>query len=170
MATKKIPSSRKSSIKLNKLKKILIALDYNPTAKKVAETGYSFSKIMNAEVILMHVVSDTANYTSLEYSPIMGYSGFTDSDLQISSDSLIKASMEFLEKSKHYLGDEKIQTLVVEGDFADEILKAAKDLKVDLIIMGSHSQRWLEKILAGSVTQKVLNNTKIPLLIVPTKE
>ena len=166
MTTKKTTNSRKST------KKILIALDYNPTAKKVAETGYSFAKIMKADVILLHVVvvSDAVYYTALEYSPIMGYSGFNNSDLKINKEDLIKASEQFLEKSKQHLGDKNIQILVTEGDFSDAILKAAKDLKADLIVMGSHSRRWLEKILVGSVTQQVLNNTTIPLIIVPTKE
>jgi nucleotide-binding universal stress UspA family protein len=35
--------------------------------------------------------------------------------------------------------------------------------------MGSHSRRWLEKILMGSVTETVLHKTTIPLFIVPTK-
>lgn len=170
MIAKKKSKSRSSSLKLKPLKKILIALDYNPTAKKVAETGYSFAKIMDADVTLIHVISDAVYYTALEYSPIMGYSGFNDSDLKINTEGLTAASEQFLEKSKQHLGDENIQILVAEGEFAIAILKAAKDLKADLIVMGSHSRRWLEKILVGSVTQQVLNNTTIPLMIVPTKE
>jgi hypothetical protein len=38
-------------MKTNKMKKVLIALDYNPTAQKVAEVGFSMAKSMNAEVI-----------------------------------------------------------------------------------------------------------------------
>ena len=170
MITKKKTRSRTSSLKLKPLKRVLIALDYNPTAKKVAETGYSFAKTMDADVILIHVVSEAVYYTALEYSPIMGYSGFTDSDLKINTGGLIKASEQFLEKSKQHLGDENIKTLVAEGEFAEAILKAAKDLNADLIVMGSHSRRWLEKILVGSVTQQVLKNTTVPLIIVPTKE
>ena len=55
-------------MKTDKIKKVLIALDYNPTAQKVAETGYSISKAMNAEVILLHVISDPVYYSSIEYS------------------------------------------------------------------------------------------------------
>ena len=154
------------------IEKILIALDYNPTAQKVAETGYSMARAMNAEVILLHVIVDEVYYSSLEYSPMMGNSTFVRLKLNpmIDSDGLKDASQAFLNESKHHLGDEKIQTLVVEGDFAEEILKAAKDFHADLIVMGSHSQRWLEKILIGSVTEKVLNNTSIPLFIIPTKK
>ena len=45
-------------MKTNKKKKVLIALDYNPTAQKVAEVGFSMAKSMNAEITLLHVISD----------------------------------------------------------------------------------------------------------------
>ena len=85
-------------------------------------------------------------------------------------DGLKKASQQFLDKSKQHLGDKTIQTLVAEGDFAESILKTAKDLHADIIVMGSHSRKWLENIVMGSVTEKVLNHTTIPLFIIPTKK
>jgi len=36
--------------------------------------------------------------------------------------------------------------------------------------MGSHSQKWLENIIMGSVTKEVLRKTTIPLFIIPTKK
>ncbi|MBN2348147.1 MAG: universal stress protein [Bacteroidales bacterium] len=156
----------------DKMKKVLIALDYNPTAQKVAETGFSIAKAMGAEVILLHVMSDPVYYSSMEYSPIMGFSGYMDmAPIQLDSvDGLKKASQNFLDKSKHHLGDKSIQTLVREGDLAESILEAARDMHVDIIIMGSHSRRWLEELLLGSVTEKVLHNSSIPLCIIPTKK
>ena len=131
-------------MKTTKMNKVLIALDYNPTAQKVAETGFSLAKTMGAKVILMHVISDPVYYSSPEYSPIMGFTGYNMGTgiLQFDSDDkLKKASQHFLDKSKHHLGDETIQTLVKEGDFAESILKTAKDLHVDIIVMGSHSKK-----------------------------
>jgi nucleotide-binding universal stress UspA family protein len=159
-------------MKIDKIKKVLIALDYNPTAQKVAETGFSMSKAMNAEITLLHVMSDPVYYSSTGYDPVMGYTGFMDiGPMQINSnDGLKKAAQQFLDKSKHHLGDKTIQTMVEEGDCAESILKAAKHLHVDIIVMGSHSQKWLENILMGSVTEKVLHHTSIPLFIVPTKK
>ena len=58
------------------MKKILIALDYDPTSQKVAETGFSLAKTMGAEVILMHVMSVPVDYSSMEYSPRLGYTGY----------------------------------------------------------------------------------------------
>jgi nucleotide-binding universal stress UspA family protein len=154
------------------MKKILIALDYDPTAQKVAETGYLLAKSLSAEVILLHVISEPVYYSSTDYSPIMGFSGYMDmSPLQLDSvQGLKKASLVFLDKTKNHLGDKKIQTFVEEGDFAEAILKTAKNNHVDIIVLGSHSRKWLEKIVMGSVTEKVLDLTKIPVFIVPTKK
>jgi len=154
------------------MKKVLIALDYDPTAQKVAETGNSLATSMNAEVILLHVISDPVYYSSTDYSPIMGFSGYMDmSPLQLDSvEGLKTASLVFLDKTRHHLGNKSIKTQVEEGDFAEAILKTAKRNHVDLIVIGSHSRKWLEKIVMGSVTEQVLNNTTIPLLIVPTKK
>jgi nucleotide-binding universal stress UspA family protein len=159
-------------MKTDKIKKVLIALDYNPTAQKVAEAGFSMAKAMNAEIILLHVMSNPAYYSSAEYSPIMGFNGYMNV-MPLPSDSIAelkKASQHFLDKSKHHLGDNTIQTLVEEGDCAESILKTAKHLHVDVIVVGSHSRRWLDAILMGSVTEKVLHHTHIPLFIVPTKK
>jgi nucleotide-binding universal stress UspA family protein len=153
------------------VKTVLIALDFDPTAQKIAETGYSLAKAMNAETVLLHVIADEFYYSSLEYSPITGFSGFSNSDytLMASSEGLAKASEYFLESTRTHLGDETIRTVIDKGDFADMILKTARNINADLIVIGSHSRRWLEQVLMGSVTEKVLHNTSIPLFIVPTK-
>lgn len=156
-------------IETQKSKKVLIALDYDPTAQKVAEVGFSMAKSMNAEVVLLHVLSDFVYYSSKEYSPIMGFTGLGVWQLIDSVDGLKNATQDYLDKSKHHLGDNSIQTLVAEGDLSEYILKTAKDLNVDIIIMGSHSRKWLENILMGSVTEKVLHHASIPVLVVPTK-
>jgi len=154
------------------MKKVLIALDYDPTAQKVAEVGHSYAKSMNAEITILHVINDPVFYYSKEYSPIMGFSGYLEAGrYQLETvEGIMAASQYFLDMTKRHLGDETIHTLVKEGDFADEILKAAKKLKIDVIVLGSHSKKWLENVIMGSVTEKVLRQTKIPLLIIPTKK
>ena len=160
------------NIIVNKMKKVLIALDYDPTAQKIAETGFSIAKAMGAETLLIHVISDPVYYSSTAYSPIMGFGGYTDLDFLESDviDELKKASEDFLDKSKKHLGDITIQTCVKEGDIAESILEAAKELKADIIVMGSHGRKWLEAIMIGSVTKKVLHHTSVPLFIIPTKK
>ena len=149
-------------MKANNIKKVLIALDYDPTAKKVAEVGFAMAKAMGAEITLIHVIVDLVTYslTYLNMGP-----------LQLDSvDELKQASQNFLDKVKRHLGDDTILTVIKEGEFADIILETAKELDADIIVMGSHSTKWLENVLIGSVTEEVLRKTTIPMFIIPTKK
>jgi nucleotide-binding universal stress UspA family protein len=154
------------------MKKILIALDYDPTAHKVAEAGFEMARAMKADVVLLHVISDPVYYSSTDYSPITGFSGYMDmGQLQLDSvEGLIRASTQYLDKIRRHLGDNNIQILVKEGDFAETIIGVAKNINADIIALGSHGRRWLDEILMGSVSEKVLHQTTIPLFIVPTKK
>jgi len=154
------------------MKKILIALDYDPTAQKVAEIGHAMAQAMKAEVILLHVISDPVYYSTTEYSPIMGFNGYMNMDQfqPESIDGLMMASKHYLDKTRHHLGDKSIKILVEKGNIAETILETAKNTDADIIAMGSHSRRWLEEILIGSVTEKVLHNSSVPLFIIPTKK
>lgn len=153
------------------MKKILIALDYDPPAEKIAEKGYELAKSMNAEVILLHVISEAFYYSSQGYSPVMGYGGFDNLDMvQLTNMEILKkAAGDYLDMSKQHLRDDSIQTVIKEGDFAATIIDTAKELDADIIVLGSHGRRGLEKILMGSVAEQVLHRTTLPLFIIPTK-
>jgi nucleotide-binding universal stress UspA family protein len=86
-----------------------------------------------------------------------------------SSEGLTSASQYFLDQTKIHLGNENIQTVIDKGEFWEVIIDTANKTGADLIVMGSHSRRWLDQILMGSVTEKVLHNTTIPMFIIPTK-
>lgn len=142
--------------------KILIALDYDESAQKVAQAGYALAKNTNAKVILLHVI----------YEPPIYYNSYMFMrNLRVDINEDLKKSTEnFLEKTKHFLGDETIGTLVVEGEISEKIIETASLYKADMIVMGSHSRKWLESILIGSVTEKILEKSTLPLFIVPTKK
>jgi nucleotide-binding universal stress UspA family protein len=152
------------------MKKILIALDFDPTAKIVAETGFKLSETAGAEVLLLHVVSDPIHYSAYRHVTVMGFGGYKDTAPLVLDGvkELKKESLRFLEKSKLHLGDEKIQIMVKEGDVAESILEAAGKFHADIIVIGSHSRKWLENIVMGSVAEKVLRETVIPVFIIPT--
>jgi len=154
------------------MRKILIALDYDPSAQKVAESGALLAKTMDAEIILLHVISDPDYYFSVDHIKIMGFAGHLDTSIKPEKINIKpdKLSQEFLNKSKEYLGNTNIETLVKEGDSAGLILKTAQEVKAYLIIMGSHSRKWFSNIAIGSVTEQVLMNSKIPLVIIPIKK
>ena len=149
-------------MKATKIKKVLIAMDYDQTSLKVAETGFSMATAMNAETILMHVISEQPVYYS-------AYTYMRELKVDILEDLKI-STLEFLNKTKKFLGDDSITTIIKEGEISETILQTAKELKVDVIVMGTHSRKWLENIIMGSEAANVLKDTTIPLFIVPTKK
>lgn len=163
---------KKTKYQHRKMKKVLISLDYDPSAQKIAEAGFSFAQNMRAEITLLHVLTDPKDYKLTKHITVMGFAGDLDTNEKLSEKTLEpkKLSQQFLEKSKLYLGDNRIQTLLDEGDCAEAILKAAYKISADVIVMGSHSKKWFENTTMGSVTEKVLQNTTIPVLIIPTKK
>ena len=161
-------------MKTKKIYKVLIAIDFYSSAQKVAEEGFAIAKAMGAQVILLHVVPNPINFDSTGHLTVMGFGGYPKTEngsLKVDSeDALRDAAQQYLLNSKQHLGDKTIQTVVKEGEVAESILEVATEYKVNQIIMGSHSQKWLENIMMGSVAEKVLRLTTIPICIIPTKK
>lgn len=150
------------------MKKVIIALDYDPSAEKVAETGYSVAKAMGAEVVLVHVVDEPAYYSSSAYSPIMGFTGFSGPDMLAMDDGLYKEAKRYLEESKKHLGDDSIEVSVLDGDFTEAVSGIVGTVNADLLVMGTHSRRGIDRLLMGNLAEKMLKHINIPLLAVPT--
>ena len=159
-------------MKTRKFEKVLIALDYDPSANKVAESGYSLAKAINAEVVLLHIVVDPVFYTSTDFSPITGFGDYMGMlPLQTeNADGMRNAAQHFLDKVKNHLGDENIVTCIEEGEIAETIAASAKLKHADVIVIGSHSRKWLEDIVMGSVTQEVLRHAVLPVFIIPVRK
>lgn len=154
------------------MKRILIALDYDSSAQIVAETGFALAKSMNAEVTLLHVLREVTYYSSIEYSPVIGYDASDNAATlweNIGPDDLKKAARNFLQRSKQHLGDDSLATMLKEGDVSDAIFEAANELKADVIVMGMYGRKGIDKLLMGSVAEKVLHHSHIPVFIVPVK-
>lgn len=148
------------------MKKILIAIDYNPCAQKIAETGFEYAKAMNAEICIVHAIADIAYYFSLDYSPVMGFEGFSADWAFKSIEEQENEAKKFLAAVVSHLGDGNIKTSVLDGKTSEAILQYASEYNADLVVMGAHSHNSFGKIM-GDVTAKVIKHAEIPVLIVP---
>jgi len=154
------------------MKKICIALDYNPSAEKVAETGYAYAKALGSETILAHVITDLVYY-NIDYSPIMGYEYPINTGGIKIAEEIVHVAENFLSTAAKHLGGKDIKTEVLKGNpdkTAETLLKFCETNLIDLLVIGTHSHSALENVLMGNTAVKVVRHTKIPLLVVPVKK
>lgn len=173
MITKnKNPNPSFGNYKTNTMKKVLIALDYDSNSNEIAKIGYQLAQKMGAQTVLLHVLFDQTNFSSTQFDPMMGMGGYDYNVFAdvVDAESYTSAGIQYLKHIKEFLNDDSIQLSVKIGDATDEILATALSTQSDLIVMGTHSKKWIEKVMIGSVAESVLKQTKIPLLVIPTKK
>jgi nucleotide-binding universal stress UspA family protein len=160
-----------NNFKNAEMKRILIALDFDSSALKIAEAGYNLARAMQADVILLHVTDEASYYSSQKYSPITGFGIFSNED-PVENDVVAEAknvANNFLKNVGSRFEGVTTELAVENGPFAENILEVASQMNADLIVMGSHGRGGWEKILLGSVAEKVLHQSSIPMLIIPVK-
>lgn len=157
------------------MKKVLIAIDYHPTAEKVAEEGHKLAKQLGAQTCLVHVRAESSYYDT-SYRNFFGLEGYgMAADPALATDPSLSSEVknttdDFLESAARHLNDSSVGTHMAEGDTDTAILAYADEWQADMIVMGTHSRSGLEKMLMGNVTAKVLEKTKVPMYMVPVEK
>ena len=146
-------------------KKILIATDGSEHTEKAITHAIELAKLTGAQLHAVYVISLVSPPDILDINP--------DSD-----PGTLDASMEGLKKILRREGDEAIRYIeeqangmdvrkwILEGQPAKEILKHSEEECIDLIVMGTLGRSGIEKFLLGSVADKVIRGSRIPVLVV----
>ncbi len=153
------------------VKKILICVDFSDITDSVIETGRFLANLFDAEVKLLHVVEPpTPLFYEEGFEPLLTIDGV---EIVVNVEKALKEeAKEKLEKYVEKFG-EKANYSVEIGDIAETILEKSDEEKVDLVIIGSHQKGLIEKLLIGSITEKVVNKARTSVLVVkgePLKE
>jgi len=117
----------------------------------------------DAEIYLLYVVDDLRQFAGM-HVPHTSISDFIEQAMVESEKMLDKICDEHLQSCPNF------QRRLVMGDPRVEILKMVESEKIDLVIMGSHSRRGLERIMFGSVAEYVVKNASVPVLTVKPTE
>jgi nucleotide-binding universal stress UspA family protein len=142
-------------------RKILIATDGSEYTKKAVDHGIELANNNGAKLNAIYVV-DTRAYSSIPLSAPMEY---TYSILRQEGDIALKYVAERAEAAGL-----EVEGIIAEGHPAEEIIKYAEENSIDLIVMGTLGKSGLDRFLMGSVADKVIRNSKIPVIAVPAKE
>ena len=101
--------------------------------------------------------------------PTVGYSGMTEplpiADISEQLEDSAVRELPKLAECEECAGLE-IEELIVHGEAASEIVRVAKERKVDLIVIASHGRTGLGRILFGSTAEAVVRHASCPVLVV----
>ncbi len=138
--------------------KILIATDGSEHSERAARIGIELAKLSGGKVTAIYV-ADISRMAHLPDDMLL----FSIRELLIKEGN---EAVEFVEKLTGEAGV-PFEKLVVEGIPGEELLSYASKANINLIVMGNVGRTGLDKFLLGSVAEKVVRNSKIPVLTVP---
>ncbi len=146
---------------LTKAKRILVAMDRSKYSEKAFNQAISMAKICKSTLFVISVINLYPEVNEIELpleGPLEG------------KEKVFEGTMEFLEGVKDRAAKENIpcETIVHIGAQPHEfIIQEAKEKNIDLIVMGTHGRTGLNKLLIGSVAERVLGHTPCAVMITP---
>ena len=137
-------------------KKILIAVDSSEYSMKAAKKGLELAHQLEAKAALLFVVDRSKALGNID-------AGITHEQALL----VLKREAELTldELAKMYNGNDLLK-FMPEGNPEVDILKMAENWKADLLVMGTHGRRGLKHLFMGSVAERVLRHSVIPVMVV----
>jgi len=156
---------------------ILVCTDLTELSENVLEKAQEMAAATSAKLWIIHIVNPDQGFVGYEHA---GLSQMGVLEYEIESQSNSESIRGFISKKLHQ-NHRKIQTisanireegidttaLMIQGAIVETILKQASKLKVDMIILGSHQRNFIHQCLLGSISEKVVHNAHVPILVVP---
>ncbi len=140
------------------IKKILCAIDFSEASTPVADYTATLAKALSAEVLVLYVAPSLSQYVGFHVPPS-------------SIENFVKDIVSGADESMRKFLDEHFKDVAVKGEVAtgyaaEEIITTAEEEKADLIVMGTHGRKGIDRILFGSVAEKVVKTAKCPVLTI----
>lgn len=141
-------------------KHILVPVDGSDTAQKAVDKATALAKAFGSQVTVIYVI-DPYPFTGVGTDFAYGQAEYLNAATAEANEAVRLAKQSFADSGM------SVDTSVVEAHTAWRgIVEAGESMQADLIVMGSHGRKALEKLVLGSVAQAVLSHTKLPVLVV----
>lgn len=138
-------------------KRILVPTDGSPLSVQAAESAVAFARGIGAELVAVSIAQPFP-IMAAEAAAITAVS--TEELMSQAADNVAKVAALAAAAGVPCHGVTSLAFFPHE-----EIINTARDQQCDLIMMASHGRHGLSRLIAGSVTQKVLHDSSIPVLV-----
>jgi nucleotide-binding universal stress UspA family protein len=139
------------------LKKILFPVDFSDVSPKIVPWVRMMAERFDAEIHLLFVARRFGYFSDIYVMPeaIENFEGEIVTGGETKMEEFVET---YFEKYP------SIKPKVLLGDAADEILNYIPSEGIDLVIMGTHGRKGLKRILFGSVAERVIKMSPVPVL------
>jgi nucleotide-binding universal stress UspA family protein len=145
---------------MSRLRRILHATDFSPASRAGFARAMSIAKADRAQLFLIHVLTPQAALAVNGYMSPQIYD-----DLDAAAEKYGQRHLSALE-AKARKGGVRSKTLLLEGVADQQIIRAARLKRADLIVIGTHGRTGLARLFLGSVASRVLAGARCPVLTV----
>jgi nucleotide-binding universal stress UspA family protein len=142
-----------------KIERILCPVDFSEFSDRACDYAHSFARHFGAKLFVLHVTQGFVPTYPSEISPSLIEHFYAQ--------QVVEAEERVRElRARQHWSDVEHEVVLEPGLVADTILRFVESKNIDLITMGTHGRRGLDRLVLGSVTERILRTARPPVLAV----
>lgn len=140
---------------------IMVPTDFGDCADHALDVAVTLAKRLDARLTLFHVCE----------LPVSAYAMYAQG-LYFPMESIEAAAAKALDSASARLKERypRAEALMRSGTAVEQLMITIDEVGVDLIVMGTHGRRGVSRMLLGSIAEKTVRLSKVPVLTVPSAE
>lgn len=134
---------------------ILLATDFSSCSEAALQFARFIAKHYKASLLIVHVISESV-YKDVPPELMQEAKARTTADARAK-----------LERLRQHTNDASVELLLEDGQVADALLGISESRGIDLVVVGTRGHRRIQRLLLGSVAEKLSRQARCPVLVVP---
>ena len=138
---------------------ILFPVDLTESSERLVPTVLTMAEKFNATVHIVFIVRIFQYFTDIYVAP---------PSISIFENELVEGARKKMDEflATHFATLPQTRGEVILGDPSDAIIDYVDENSIDMIVMGTHGRKGLDRVLFGSVAERVIKTVRIPVLVV----
>jgi nucleotide-binding universal stress UspA family protein len=143
---------------MDAFRRILFPVDLSESSERLVPTVMTMVQKFDAELHLLFVVRILRYFTDI-YVP--------HPSINLFETEMVEGAQKKMEEFRQscFADLAAIQTNVLLGDPADTIIEYINDNGIEMVVMGTHGRKGLDRVLFGSVAERVIKTSPVPVLV-----
>jgi nucleotide-binding universal stress UspA family protein len=149
---------------IHEIQRVVTPVDFSDNSRLIAESAGYLAGRFGAAMNLVFVVQNFDDYSGF-FVPQMTLPTL-EGELVESAEVKMASFCKEMEEFCNSLGVKELHYKVLMGDVGEQIVDYAAEVNADMIVMGTHGYKGIEKIMFGSVADKVVRSAPCPVLTI----